>query len=90
MLVREAVGYTIREIRTSKGLYGTTVASLANVAVGHLNNVEHGKKEMSSELLERVAGALGVSVGEILTRAGELLTGLDRLTGELDKVDTVR
>ena len=90
MLMREAVGYTIREIRMSKELYGVTVAHLSNVAVGHLNNVEHGKKEMSSELLERVATALGVTVGEILTRAGEILTGLDRLTGELDKSETVR
>lgn len=90
MLMREAVGYTIREIRMGKSLYGTTVASLATVAVGHLNNVEHGKKEISSELLERVATALGVTVGEILTRAGELMTGLDRLTGELDKSETLR
>lgn len=89
MLMREAVGYTIREIRTGKGLYGVTVAHLANVAVGHLNNVEHGKKEISSELLERVASAMGVTVGHILTRAGRVMTELDTLTGELDKRSTV-
>lgn len=89
MLMREAVGYTIREIRTGKGLYGTTVASLANVSVGHLCNVEYGQKEMSSELLERVASALGVTVGEILTRAGTVMTELDALTGGLDNRATV-
>jgi transcriptional regulator with XRE-family HTH domain len=85
MLMREAVGYTIREMRTEQQLYGVTVASLAHVAVGHLNNVEHGKKEMSSELLERVASALGVTVGQILARAGVVMTELDHLTGELDR-----
>ena len=85
MLMREAVGYTIREMRTQRSLYGITVAHLANVSVAHLSDTERGQKEMSSELLERVASALGVTVGEILTRAGRLLTGLDRLTGELDR-----
>lgn len=89
MLAREAVGYTIREIRMGKGLYGVTVASLAHVAVGHLNNVEHGKKEISSELLERVASAMGVTVGDILVRAGRLMNEFDRLTGDLTKDSVV-
>jgi transcriptional regulator with XRE-family HTH domain len=90
MLMREAVGYTIREIRAERALYGVTVAYRANVSVGHLNNFEHGKKEMSSELLERVATALDTTVGEILYRAGKVMTELDRLTGELDRTPAVR
>jgi transcriptional regulator with XRE-family HTH domain len=89
MLMREAVGYTIREIRTERGFYGVTVASLANISNAHLSDTEHGNKEMSSELLERVASALDTTVGEILYRAGKLLNEFDRLTGELDKSETV-
>lgn len=89
MLMREAVGYTIREMRTEQQLYGITVASLSNVSVAHLSDTERGQKEMSSELLERVASALGVTVGEILTRAGVVMTELDRLTGELDRPTVV-
>jgi hypothetical protein len=44
---------------------------------------------MSSELLERVASALGVTVGQILARAGEVMTELDHLTGELDRPTVV-
>jgi len=61
------------------------VASLASVSVAHLSDTERGKKEMSSELLERVASALGVTVGQILARAGVVMTELDHLTGELDR-----
>ena len=89
MLMREAVGYTIREMRTERSLYGTTVASLANISNAHLSDTEHGNKEMSSELLERVASAMGVTVGQILARAGKVMTELDRLTGELDKPTVV-
>lgn len=89
MLKKEAVGYAIREIRTGKGLMGVTVASLAYVAVGHLNNVEHGKREISSELLERVASAMGVTVGDILVRAGRVMNELDAITGGLDNRTTV-
>jgi transcriptional regulator with XRE-family HTH domain len=87
MLMREAVGYTIRELRQRKGLYGITVASLAHVSVGHLNNVEHGKKEISSELLERVASAMDTTVGDILRHAGQLMWELDRLTGDDARFD---
>ena len=89
MRMRAAVGYTILEMRTERALYGVTVAYRANVSVGHLNNFEHGKKEMSSELLERVASALDTTVGEILYRAGRVMTELDRLTGELDRPTVV-
>lgn len=89
MLMREAVGYTIREMRTERGLYGVTVASLANISNAHLSDTEHGNKEMSSELLERVASALDTTVGEILYRAGKVMNELDRLTGELDKPTVV-
>lgn len=89
MLMREAVGYTIREMRTERALYGVTVASLASVSVAHLSDTERGHKEMSSELLERVASALGVTVGQILARAGVVMTELDTLTGELDRPTVV-
>ena len=68
-LWRESVGRELREERLNSGHRLIDVAEQAGVSPQYLSEVERGLKDPSSELLAAMAGALGLSVGELATRA---------------------
>lgn len=68
-LWRESVGHELREERLGTGKRLVDVAADAGVSPQYLSEVERGLKDPSSELLAAIAGALGLSVAEIATRA---------------------
>ena len=68
-LWRESVGRELREERLNSGQRLIDVAEQAGVSPQYLSEVERGLKDPSSELLAAMAGALGLSVGELATRA---------------------
>jgi transcriptional regulator with XRE-family HTH domain len=83
VLVREAVGQTLRAARTAQGRTLRDVARDARVSLGYLSEVERGQKEASSELLNAICTALGLSgvfaqvASELKSREGVTLTVVD-------------
>lgn len=85
MLVREAVGLTLRAARTAQHRTLRDVARSARVSLGYLSEVERGQKEASSELLNAICCALGLSLSgvfsdvsvELATHEGVTLTVVD-------------
>ena len=74
ILVREAVGLTLRAARTSQGRTLRDVARQARVSLGYLSEVERGQKEASSELLNAICVALGLSLSGVFNDvAAELM-----------------
>ena len=73
VLLREAIGETIRDLRVGAQRTLRDVSSQAQVSLGYLSEVERGQKEASSEVLSWIAEALGVSVGELLGEVAERL-----------------
>ena len=67
VLVREAVGQTLRAARTSQGRTLRDVARDARVSLGYLSEVERGQKEASSELLNSICQALDLSLLTVMT-----------------------
>ena len=67
VLVREAVGLTLRAARTSQGRTLRDVARAARVSLGYLSEVERGQKEASSELLNAICAALGLSLSGVFS-----------------------
>lgn len=67
VLVREAVGLTLRSTRTSQNRTLRDVARAARVSLGYLSEVERGQKEASSELLHAICGALGLSLSTLFS-----------------------
>ena len=65
VLVREAVGLTLRAARTSQNRTLRDVAHDARVSLGYLSEVERGQKEASSELLNAICVALGLSLSGV-------------------------
>ena len=60
MLLRNALGDTLRHARTRQNRTLRDVSTAANVSLGYLSEVERGRKEASSELLSAICSALDV------------------------------
>ena len=67
VLLREAVGQTLREARTAQSRTLRDVAREARVSLGYLSEVERGQKEASSELINSICTALGLTLSSVLT-----------------------
>lgn len=74
-LWREAAGGVLREERHHLGRTLTDVAEQSGISVQYLSEVERGRKEPSSEVLSAVAGALGLSMGELTIRVSRRYSG---------------
>lgn len=73
VLVREALGETLREIRTSQGRTLREVSVAARVSLGYLSEVERGQKEASSELVLSICQALEISQAVVLHKVADKL-----------------
>jgi len=72
-LWREAVGHELREERQAVGRTLADVAGQAGVSTQYLSEIERGRKEPSSELLQAVAGALDLRLVDLTTRVARRL-----------------
>ncbi len=66
----QRVGGRIRERRTALGQTLTQTAKAAEVSVSHLSSIETGANLPSLPILARVAGALGLTLNEVLRDVG--------------------
>jgi transcriptional regulator with XRE-family HTH domain len=73
-LWREAAGQELREERQDVGRTLADVAEAAGVSTQYLSEIERGRKEPSSEVLQAVAGALGLRLVDLTTRVSRRLT----------------
>ncbi len=74
-LWREAAGRALREERHRQELTLADVAELAGVSIQHLSEVERGRKEASSEVLEAIVGSLGLRLSDLTRRVTRRLEG---------------
>jgi len=71
--LREAVGDALRRRRQAQGRTLREVAAAAGVSLTYLSEVERGRKEASSEVLEAVCSALDLVLAELLFEVAETL-----------------
>jgi len=74
LLLREAIGDTLRSARSGQGKTLREVSDTARVSLGYLSEVERGRKEASSELLAAICGALEVPLSKVLSEVSERLS----------------
>jgi transcriptional regulator with XRE-family HTH domain len=77
MLFREALGEVLREQRTAKKKTLRDLSTSGFIALGYLSEVERGQKEASSEVIENLALALGLSTADLVMKTSMRLAGLD-------------
>jgi transcriptional regulator with XRE-family HTH domain len=66
----QALGEVIREQRLAKKLTLREVARNGFISMGHLSDVEQGRKEGSSTFLDGVANGLGVELSWLIIETG--------------------
>ncbi|MFE7815645.1 helix-turn-helix domain-containing protein [Streptomyces sp. NPDC057433] len=77
-LWRDLVGDVLRRERLAQERTLKDVADTARISMPYLSEVERGRKEASSEVLAAAAQALGLGLGDLLSRARDELV---RVTG---------
>jgi len=75
--LRTVVGATLRRRRQSQARTLREVADAAGVSLTYLSEVERGRKEPSSEVLEAVCAALGLVLADLLFEVAEELVRLE-------------
>lgn len=60
------LGLRIRALREKKGLTQQALANAVGCTVGHIGHIECGDTRGSIEILEAIAEALSVDVGDLL------------------------
>ncbi|TQF65349.1 helix-turn-helix domain-containing protein [Rhodococcus spelaei] len=74
VLLREAIGDSLRRTRVAQSRTLREVSSSARVSLGYLSEVERGRKEASSELLAAICDALEVPLSDVLFDVSETLS----------------
>jgi transcriptional regulator with XRE-family HTH domain len=77
MKLREAVGEALRRRRQSQGRTLREVADAAGVSLTYLSEVERGRKEASSEVLEAVCAALQLALADLFFEVAEALSAAE-------------
>jgi transcriptional regulator with XRE-family HTH domain len=73
LLLREAIGGSLRRARTHRRRTLREVSHQARVSLGYLSEVERGRKEASSELLAAICDALEFPLPELLTEVADAM-----------------
>ncbi|GIG57812.1 transcriptional regulator [Longispora fulva] len=66
VLLRSALGDTLRRMRLEQGRTLADVALRARVSMPYLSELERGLKEASSEVLAALCAALGIELSDLL------------------------
>ena len=73
VLLREAIGGSIRRARTERNRTLRDVSHSARVSLGYLSEIERGRKEPSSELLAAICEALKLPLPDLLDEVADAL-----------------
>jgi transcriptional regulator with XRE-family HTH domain len=77
MRLREAVGEALRRRRLTQGRTLREVAEAAGVSLTYLSEVERGRKEASSEVLEAVCAARDLALADLFFEVAETLAAVE-------------
>ncbi|HEV8648863.1 MAG TPA: helix-turn-helix transcriptional regulator [Actinomycetes bacterium] len=75
--LRDCIGAALRGHRLAQARTLREVAEAAGVSLTYLSEVERGRKEASSEVLEAVCAALDVVLSELLFEVAEALARVE-------------
>lgn len=69
---REGLGRAVQSLRAERGLKRQALAERAGLSYAYLAEIENGKKEPSTRVLDAIARALGVRLPELMELAESL------------------
>jgi transcriptional regulator with XRE-family HTH domain len=90
VLLREAIGGSLRRARTLRRRTLRDVSRAARVSLGYLSEVERGRKEPSSELLASICEALDIALPDLLAEViDDMARGSDLEVAGAGRRDTL-
>ncbi len=72
MMLREIYGRVLRDYRHENALTMRQLSKKTGVSISMIHDIEHAKKEASSEMLEDICVGLGLSTLDLLEMAVQL------------------
>ncbi len=66
MDIKEKFGQRLKTLRKAKGLSQEELAERSYLNRPYISGIEQGKRNVSLEVMEKLAEALGVAVGELV------------------------
>ena len=66
MDIHQKTGLAIVQLRKEQGISQYNLAIKANITFRYLSDIENGKRNLSLNILEKIAIALGVKVSKVL------------------------
>jgi transcriptional regulator with XRE-family HTH domain len=66
MNIKEKFGLRLKTLRKAKGLSQEELAERSGLNRPYISGIEKGKRNVSLEVMEKLAGALGVGLGELV------------------------
>jgi transcriptional regulator with XRE-family HTH domain len=68
-LVQQRIGARIRELRKRRGLRLEDLSERAGISYQYLSGIENGRENFSIRVLDRIAGALKISLRSLIVSA---------------------
>ena len=68
MTIQQKVGITIRELRKERGMSQETFAYESGIDRRYMSDIENGKRNISIDILERIADKLGIPLSEFFLK----------------------
>jgi len=72
MDIHQKTGMAIVQLRKEQGISQYNLAIKANITFRYLSDIENGKRNLSLNILEKIATALGVKVSKVFEIAEKL------------------
>ena len=66
MGIHQKTGMAVIQLRKEQGISQYNLAIKANITFRYLSDIENGKRNLSLNILEKIATALGVKVSKVL------------------------
>lgn len=63
--LRTALELRIKDLREERGLSQRAFAPIAGIDRNYLAHIENGKRNVSIDLIEKIANGFGITVGEL-------------------------
>ena len=72
MDIHQKTGLAIVQLRKEQGISQYNLAIKANITFRYLSDIENGKRNLSLNILEKIANALDVNLSEIFELAEKI------------------
>jgi transcriptional regulator with XRE-family HTH domain len=69
----QAIGHTLREIRTDRGFTLTDLSQASHISIAHISDIERSRTVASPDMIECLASGLQVKTSDLMLQVYKFL-----------------